>query len=91
MEGSRSRTIKNKLNYYLKLPFEIEVEQIPEEEGGGYVARLPELGRYTLAGDGDTPQDAIQSLEEIKKIMFRLWIEQGISFFEILKGKHPYP
>ena len=47
----------------------IKVEAIPEEDGGGYTAYIPKLGRYALVGDGDTPEEAIKSLKEIVKVM----------------------
>ena len=42
--------------------YTIELFKIPENEGGGYEARIPELGAYTFCGDGDTPNDALLSL-----------------------------
>ena len=74
--------MKKDLEYYMNLPYKIEIEPIPEDEGGGYVARLPEVGRFTLAGDGDTPAEAMRSLNKIKKVMFKEWLEQGISIPE---------
>ena len=40
------------MEYYLKLPYKILVESIPEKDGGGFVACLPELGRYAVVGMG---------------------------------------
>ncbi len=74
--------MKKDLKYYMNLPYKIEIRAIPEAEGGGYVARLPELGKFTLAGDGNTPEEAIRSLNEIKEIMFKEWLGQGISIPE---------
>jgi len=70
------------LDYYLNLPYKIEIEPIPQDDGGGFAARLPELGRYTIVGDGETIEEAIQSLNEIKEIMLREWLEQGITIPE---------
>ena len=80
--------MKKDLKYYMNLPYKIEIRAIPKAEGGGYVARLPELGRFTLAGDGDTPEEAIRSLNEIKEIMFNEWLEQGISIPEPEAEQH---
>ncbi len=74
--------MKRDLEYYLNLPYKIEIEPIPEEDGGGFVARLPELGRYAIVGDGETIEEAIQSLNEIKEIMLKEWLEEGVSIPE---------
>ncbi len=74
--------MKRDLKYYLNLPYKIEIEQIPEEDGGGFAARLPELGKYALVGDGETIEEALNSLNEIKEIMFREWLEEGVSIPE---------
>ncbi len=74
--------MKRDLAYYLNLPYKIEIKPIPEEDGGGYIASMPELGRYAIAGDGETIEEAIKSLNEIKEIMFSEWIAQGITIPE---------
>ena len=51
----------------------IEIESIPEEDGGGFTAYIPELGRYTIVGDGQTKEKAVESLQKIKEIMFKEW------------------
>ena len=72
----------NKLEYYLNLPYKIEVEPIPEKDGGGFIARLPELGRYAVAGSGDTAKEAIQNMNKIKEILLKEWLEEGVSIPE---------
>jgi len=66
------------LNYYLNLPYAIEVVPIPNSQGGGYTARLPEIGRYAITGDGETPEEAINSLEKAKGERFEEYLERGI-------------
>jgi len=66
------------LKYYLNLPYKIEIEPIPEEDGRGFVACLPELGRYAVVGDGDTAKEAIQSMNKIKEILLKEWLEDGV-------------
>ena len=70
------------LKYYLNLPYKILVESIPEEDGGGFIACLPELGRYAVAGSGDTIRGAIQSMNKIKEILLKEWLEEGVSIPE---------
>ena len=73
---------KKDLKYYMNLPYMIQVKPIPTDQGGGYAALLPEVGKLTLAGDGTTPKEAIRNLNEIKKIMFKEWLKQGIAIPE---------
>lgn len=74
--------MKKDLNYYLQLPYKIEVMPIPPEDGGGYEAILPEIGRFAIVGDGETPAEAIADLERIKAEQFRHYLEKGIDIPE---------
>ncbi len=51
------------LKYHLNLPYKIEIVPIPAKEGGGYVASLPEIGRFAVSGDGETRAEAVEDLE----------------------------
>ena len=70
------------LEYYLSLPYKVEVRPIPEKDGGGFVACLPELGRYAVVGDGDTAKEAIQNMNKIKEALLGKWLEEGVSIPE---------
>ncbi len=60
----------NRLEHYLSLPYTIEI--IPDEDDGGYVARIKELqGCFTQA---DTWDDLHQMIEDAK----RLWLESAL-------------
>lgn len=74
--------MKKDLEYYLNLPYSIKVCRIPDSEGGGYEARIPELGEYAIIGDGDTPEEAISSLEQVKKERFNAYLTEGITIPE---------
>jgi len=74
--------MEKNINYYLNLPYKIEVVPIPSEDGGGYEASLPEIGRFAIVGDGDTPAEAIEDLERIKTEQFRHYLEKGIDIPE---------
>ncbi|QTA84191.1 toxin-antitoxin system HicB family antitoxin [Desulfonema magnum] len=69
--------MKKDLNYYLHLPYKIEIVPIPPEDGGGYEASLPEIGRFAIVGDGETPAEAIADLERIKAEQFSYYLERG--------------
>jgi predicted RNase H-like HicB family nuclease len=49
---------------------QIEIVPIPSEKGGGYMATMPELGRFAVIGDGKTVQEALDNLKIAKCELF---------------------
>ena len=70
--------MRKQLKHYLDLEYPVEIRKIPEEEGGGYSASIPQLGKYAFVGDGETVEEALASLNEIKSYLFEKYLEQGI-------------
>ena len=68
----------NKLEEYLKYEYIIEVMKLSDDCSGGYIACIPQLGRFAFIGDGETEQEAIDALKEVKKNMFEIYIEKDI-------------
>ncbi len=68
---------QTQLQRLLNLKYRVVVEPIPEEEGGGFEAYVPTLGRGTCVGVGDTVEEAVQSVNECKHSLFMLWMEKG--------------
>ncbi len=85
-----SKEIKKKLDYYLKLPYKIEITPIPEEEGGGYDASMPQLGRMAFRGYGKTIEEAIAHLEVIKKDLFERYLKKGVEIPEPAAEEEKY-
>ena len=56
--------MEKNLEYYLNLPYKIEVTPILDSLGGGFSASLPEVGRRAVVGDGETIDEAIKNLEK---------------------------
>ncbi|PAF43534.1 HicB family protein [Helicobacter sp. 11S02596-1] len=57
--------MKKDLNYYLNLPYDILIKKIPEDEGGGYGAFMPDFKEVAFFyGDGDSPDEALKELKE---------------------------
>lgn len=77
------------LNYYLGLPYKIEIIPIPEE-GGGYMARVPQFGVQGIVGDGETREEALADLEENRKDRFEWYIKEGYEIPEPEKDEHDY-
>ncbi len=74
--------MKKSRDDYLALPYKIEIVPIPENEGGGYLARLPQFGELGIAGDGDTPEEALADLAENQKERFEQYLEEGLNIPE---------
>ncbi len=66
------------LEKHLTLPYHVEITEIHEEEGGGFLACIPFLGKYAFLGDGETLEEALKNLEETKKYLFQKYLQQGI-------------
>ena len=66
------------LNYYMGLPYRIEI--IREQEEGGYVLHCPELSGCITCGE--TIQVGLDMLEDAKKCWFTACLEDGVSIPE---------
>ena len=62
------------LNYYMGLPYRIEI--IREQEEGGYVLHCPELSGCITCGE--TIQEGLEMLEDAKKCWFTACLEDGV-------------
>lgn len=71
-----------KYTEYRALDYPVEIRRLPAEEGGGYVACIPMLGRWTVQAAGDTVEEALEILEEVKDTVFAHLQEQGIAIPE---------
>ena len=67
------------LNYYMGLPYRIEI--VKEQEEGGYVLHCPELpGCITC---GETVQEGLEMLEDAKKSWFAACLEDNSGQFKL--------
>lgn len=78
------------LSYYLGLSYKVEIEPVPENLGGGYTAQIPELGKFSFVGDGDTPQEALLELERVKEDRFRYYLDNGLEIPEPRRDSSEY-
>lgn len=81
---------KNDLNYYLKLRYKVEIYPFPEEDGGGYEARIPQLGKKAFRGYGDTIEEALAHLEVVKRDLFESYLKDGVPIPEPEKEEGRY-
>jgi len=87
MKGGK---MKKNLNYYMNLNYKIEITPIPRDEGGGFVASIPQLGKYAFIGGGETPNEALEDLEITKKEYFKEYIKKKIEIPEPEKPKKEF-
>jgi antitoxin HicB len=72
----KTTTNRQTIKELMSRHYSIALEQIPHEEGGGYVARIPDLPGITGCY-GNTPKDALDDLNAIKKSYFEAAIASG--------------
>lgn len=58
--------------------YTIELRRIPDSLGGGYIACIPQLGKFAFVGDGDTPEESLKSLGECFTEMAADMAERGV-------------
>ncbi len=78
---SRDQEVRG-IDYFMELPYRIEIQPIPEKEGGGFTASIPKLGRRAVCADGDTMDQALKGLEIVKRERLTRYLEKGVSIPE---------
>lgn len=70
--------MKKTIDYYLSLPYRLEI--VPDTEEGGYGARYPELpGCITCA---ETLEGVVANAEDAKRVWLEAALEEGIEIAE---------
>lgn len=62
----------------MKLKYKIEIMPLSEEDGGGYEARILQLGKEAFRGYGGTVEEALAHLEIVKKDLFEIYLKEGV-------------
>ncbi|AGL00104.1 type II toxin-antitoxin system HicB family antitoxin [Desulfoscipio gibsoniae] len=65
------------LDYYLNIDFEIKLKKLSEDEGGGWLAEIPLLPG--CMSDGETPEEAVNNLNQAKRDWIETCLELGRS------------
>lgn len=67
--------MEKKANDYLKLQYQVNLRPISEEDGGGWLAEIPDLsGCYS---DGETPEEALNNIKEAKETWIKTALKRG--------------
>ena len=74
--------VQKDVDYYLVLPYRVEVVPISAAEGGGYTACIPLLGRWSAVGDGETATEAIADLQAHLPGLIKEWLASGVTIPE---------
>ncbi len=70
--------MKKTVDYYLNLKYKINVIEIDESEGGGYLLEMPELGRLSTCAWGETFEEARAMLLEIQRDNIKDLLAKGL-------------
>ena len=73
-----SKNVVNSAEYYLGLEYPVVLRKLRPDEGGGYLATIPQLGRMTFIADGETAQEALDSLDDLRKSLIPELINEGV-------------
>ncbi len=68
--------IEKKVEYYSGLPYTVILEQWDDDQGPYWVARIAELPHCLI--HGDTPEEAMQEIQEVKKDWIKSNLERGL-------------
>lgn len=67
----------NTLDSFLNLPYKLEIVPVSEEDGGGFYASYPELGKAAAHGDGATVEEAVRMANEAKRLVIETKLDHG--------------
>lgn len=73
---------KKDLTYYMDLPYKVKYRKISKDDGGGWSAYIFQLGEFAFRGDGETKEEALESLNFIKEELFKDYLKVGINIPE---------
>lgn len=60
-----------------RLRYRVELQELSEEEGGGWMAWIPVLGKAAFMVDAETAADALDKLEAHRRAMYDLVVKDG--------------
>ncbi len=70
------------LQYYLSLNYEVRIKKIEDDGKFHYKATINELDDNVFYGVGETPQESLDSLSDVKEEMFAYYLEKGLNIAE---------
>ena len=61
----------------MSLPYQIKLEELSEDDGGGVFLSIPLLGEMAVCAHGDTYSEARTKLDLVKRDYFEMWLKDG--------------
>ncbi|MBI3910164.1 MAG: toxin-antitoxin system HicB family antitoxin [Armatimonadetes bacterium] len=75
-------------DYYLNLRYPVTLRELAPEEGGGYVAAIPQLGVRTFVAVGETPGEALEALDALRRHLIPELLAEGVELPEPQDERH---
>lgn len=70
-------TVKEKIKEYMAKPYKMQITKVPEDDGGGFIVDVPDLGSMSTRAWGETVPEAMDALKEIMEHNFETWLNEG--------------
>ena len=70
-------TSLERTQYYLSLRYPVTVRELAPEDGGGYMASIPQLGSATFVADGETAAEALEALDALRRHLIPHLLREG--------------
>ena len=77
--GEKQEITANKLSHdeWIALRYPVVLRELSLEEGGGWLATIPMLGEAGFAADGETPEEAVASLSQLRRDLYETVMNSG--------------
>ena len=59
------------------LRYPVTLHQLSKEEGGGWLATIPQLGQAAFTADGETAAEALEALETLRRELYNEVVASG--------------
>jgi predicted RNase H-like HicB family nuclease len=85
MPQEEEMSTKNRMKdaqYYLGLRYPVMLRELAPEDGGGYVAAIPQLGIRTFVAVGETSHEALEALEFLRRELIPELVAEGVELPE---------
>jgi antitoxin HicB len=78
----RAEELEAKVERYLGLNYPVLLRALAPEDGGGYVAAIPQLGARTFVAVGETPAEALEALDALRRHLIPTLLAEGVDLPE---------
>ena len=72
------KTDQTQVEHYLAMRYPVTLRELAIDEGGGFLATIPQLGSKTFIADGDTPEEALAALDGLRRMLIPELLAQNV-------------